>query len=210
MKLVAKHTELVQFIQKFVPRSHDGIFHNKCTQSTPLDPKLMFRSVLLYLGSFRNCMKLGAKHTELVQLIHKFMPRSHVVIFRNKAPDPPHWTLNSCFGVFHSVWVHLGSFRSRMKLGAKYGELVQLMLKFAPRSDVGIFCNEHTQSTPLDLCSILVHLGLFRNSMKLGAKRGELEQLMQKFVPRSDVGIFCNGQSQSTQLYNKVMFRYVS
>ena len=97
-----------------------------------------------------------------------------------------------------------------MKLGAKYGELVQLMLKFVPRSDVGIFCNERTQSTPLDLCSILVYLGLFRNCMKLGAKRGELVQLMQKFVPRSDVGIFCNGQHQSTQLDPKVMVRYVS
>ena len=108
--------------------------------------------------------------------------------------------------MFHSVWVHLGSFRNRVKLGAKYGELVQLMLKFVPRSDVGIVCNERTQSTPLDLCSILVHLGLFRNCMKLGAKRGELVQLMQKFVPRSDVGIFCNGQSQSTQLDPKVIF----
>ena len=96
-----------------------------------------------------------------------------------------------------------------MKLGVKYGELVQLMLKFVPRSDVGIFCNERTQSTPLDLCSILVHLGLFRNCMKLGAKRGELVQLMQKFVPRSDVGIFCYGESQSTQLDPKVMFRSI-
>src|SRR6185437_12663032 len=130
--------------------------------------------------------------------------------FPTNAPDPPHWILNSCFGVFHSVCVHLGSFRNCMKLGAKLGELVQLMLKFVPRSDVGIFCNERTQSTPVDLCSILVHMGLFRNCMKLGAKRGELVQLMQKFVPRSDVGIFCNGQSQSTQLDRKVMFRYVS
>ena len=89
-------------------------------------------------------MKLGAKRGELVQLIHKFMPRSHVVIFRNKAPDPPHWTLNSCFGVFHCVWVHLGSFRNCMKLGAKRGELVQLMQKFVPQTDVGIFRNERT------------------------------------------------------------------
>ena len=37
-----------------------------------------------------------------------------------------------------------------------------------------------------------VHLGLFRNDMKLGAKRGELVQLMQKFVPQSHVGIFRN------------------
>ena len=58
--------------------------------------------------------------------------------------------------------------------------------------------------------TIWVHLGSFRNCMKLGAKHTELVQLMQKFVPRSDVGIFCNGQSQSTQLDPKLMIRSVS
>jgi hypothetical protein len=37
-----------------------------------------------------------------------------------------------------------------MKLGAKCGELVQLMQKFVQRSLVGIFLNERTKSTPLD------------------------------------------------------------
>ena len=96
-----------------------------------------------------------------------------------------------------------------MKLGATRGELEQLMQKFVPQTHVEIFRNECTQSTPLDLCSILVHLGLFRNCMKLGAKRGELVQLMKKFMPRSDVGIFCYGESQSTQLDPKVMFRSI-
>ena len=54
-------------------------------------------------------------------------------------PDPPHWTVSSCFGVFHSVWVHLGSFRNWLKLGPKRGELEQVMQKFVPRSHVGIF-----------------------------------------------------------------------
>jgi len=66
------------------------------------------------------------------------------------APNPPHWTLNSCFGALHSVWVYLGSFRNSMKLDAKQGELVQLMQKFVPQSNVGIFRNERTQSAPLD------------------------------------------------------------
>ena len=96
-----------------------------------------------------------------------------------------------------------------MKLGAKQGELVQLMQKFVPRSDIGIFHNERTQSTPLDLCSILVHLGSFRNCMKLGAKRGELVQLMQKFVPRSNVWIFRNECTKSTPLDPKLMIRSV-
>ena len=70
--------------------------------------------------------------------------------FAMNAPDPPHWTLNSYFGEFDSVWMHLGSFRNCMKLSAKRGELVQLLQKFVPRSHVGIFRNEHNQSTPLD------------------------------------------------------------
>src|SRR6185369_8823998 len=66
------------------------------------------------------------------------------------APNQLHWTLNSCFGALHSVWAHLGSFRNYMKLDVKQGEPVQLMRKFLPRSHVGIFRYERTQSTPLD------------------------------------------------------------
>ena len=49
MKLGAKRAELVQ---KFVPRSRVGIFHNKGTRSTPLDRKMMFWYILYYLGAF--------------------------------------------------------------------------------------------------------------------------------------------------------------
>ena len=37
-----------------------------------------------------------------------------------------------------------------MKLGAVRGELVQLMQKFVPWSNIGIFRNESTQSAPFD------------------------------------------------------------
>ena len=42
MKLGAKLGELVQLMQKFVPQTHVGIFRNEQTQSTPLDPNLIF------------------------------------------------------------------------------------------------------------------------------------------------------------------------
>ena len=42
--------------------------------------------------------------------------------------------------------------------------------------------------------------------MKLGAERGELVQLMQKFVPWSHVGIFRNERTQPTPLDPKLMF----
>jgi hypothetical protein len=158
-------------------------------------------------------MKLDAKQGELVQLMQKFVPRSDVGIFRNEHTHPLHWTLKSCFGAFHSVWQHLGSFRNCMKLVAKWGQLVQLMHKFVPRSHVGIFRNERTQSShwTLNSCfgvlhSVWVHLGSFPNCMKLGAKRGQLVQLMQKFVAGSHVGIFLNERTQSALLEPKPMF----
>ena len=97
---------------------------------------------LVHLGQFRYCMKLGAKRAELVQLMQKFVPRSRVGIFTTNTPNPPHWTLNSSFIAFLSVWVHLGLFCYGSKLSAKWAELVQLMQKFMPRNRVQIFRNE--------------------------------------------------------------------
>ena len=61
--------------------------------------------------------------------------------FATNARDLPHWTLNSCFGAFRTIWVHLGPFGCLTALGAKRAELMQ---KFVPRSRVGIFRNERT------------------------------------------------------------------
>jgi hypothetical protein len=99
-----------------------------------------FLSVWVHLEPFRYCTKLAAKHAKLVQLMQKLVPQSRAGIFRNErsrstpfgciwnrlgainttnTPDPHHWTLNSCFGVFLYVWVHLESFHYCTKLGAK-------------------------------------------------------------------------------------------
>ena len=91
----------------------------------------------MHLGPLGCLTKLGAKRDELVAL----------EIFATKAPDPLHWTLNSCFGEFRTIWVHLGRFGCLKKLGAKRSELVQ---NFVPRNRIRIFRNERTRSTPLD------------------------------------------------------------
>ena len=107
--------------------------------------------------------------------------------------------------------MHLGPLGCLTKLGAKRAELVQ---KFVPRSRIGIFRNESTRSTPLDpklmffvFRTIWVHLGPFWCHMKLGAKRAKL---VQKFVPRSRVGILFNERNRSTPLDSKLMFWCVS
>src|SRR6185369_9620670 len=48
-KLGAKRAEVVQ---KFVPRSRVGIFHNECIRYTPLHRKLTFWCVSYYLVAF--------------------------------------------------------------------------------------------------------------------------------------------------------------
>ena len=108
-----------------------------------------------------------------------------------KLPDPPHWTLNRCFGKFHIIWAPLGLFGFLTECGAKRAELVQ---KFVPRSRVGIFCKEGTDPPhwTLNFCFgafhiICLHLGPFGCLTKLGAK---WKELVQKFVPRSHIGIF--------------------
>ena len=47
-------TKRAELVQKFVPQSRVGIFHNKGTRSTRLDPKMIFWCISYYLGAFRN------------------------------------------------------------------------------------------------------------------------------------------------------------
>ena len=78
------------------------------------------------------------------------------------APDPPHWTLTSCFGAFCTTWMHLGQFCCVTTLSAKRAKMVQ---KFVKRNRVRIFRNEHSRSTPLDskliFWCVLYYLGAF-------------------------------------------------
>ena len=105
----------------------------------------------------------------------------------------------------------MGPFGCLTKLGAQRAELVQ---KFVPRSRIGIFCIERTRSTPLDpklmFWCVSYYFGAFVTvwlPIKLGAKRAEL---VQKFVPRSRVGIFRKKRTRSTPLDPKLMFWCVS
>ena len=81
-------------MQKFLPRSRNGIFRNERIRSTPLDPKLMFSAIgtiWVHLEPFGWHTNRGAKRAELVQ---KFENEVASEFFTPNAPDPPHWTLN--------------------------------------------------------------------------------------------------------------------
>ena len=98
----------------------------------------------MHSGPFGCLTKLGAKRAELVQ---KFVPRSRVGIFRNERtrsipldPKLMFWCVSYYLGAFGTVCC-------LTKLGEERAELVQ---KFVPLCRVGIFRNEHIQSTTLD------------------------------------------------------------
>jgi hypothetical protein len=103
--------------------------------------------------------------TRCSTLMQKFVPQSRVGFFATNAPDPPHWILNSCFGVFLNVLGAFGTVRYYTKLDAERAEQVQLMQKFMPSSRIIIFRKERTRSTPLVpkliFWFVLYHFGAF-------------------------------------------------
>ena len=109
--------------------------------------------------------------------------------------------------MFWCISYHLGAFgllSCLMELKAKRSELVQ---KFVPRSRVGVFRDERTRTTPMEpelmFWCISYHLGPLGFLNKLGAKHSEL---VQKFMPRSCVGILRNVRTRSTPLDPILLF----
>ena len=89
-ELGAKCAELVQ---KFVLRSRVGIFRNKRTLSTPLDPKLIFsafHSIWVHSGAVLLPYETRCKTGRTSAKVRATKSHLH---FATNAPDPPHWTL---------------------------------------------------------------------------------------------------------------------
>ena len=142
--------------------------------------------------------------------MQKFMPRSRIGIFCSEPPDPPHWTLNSCFGAFHSVWVHFDCFVTVRNSIQSRLKMVELMHKFVAWSRVGIFRNERTRSTPLDskllFSWFLNYLGAFGTVWLPSNTQCKTGQTGAKVRARSRVGIFRNERTRSTTLDPKLVF----
>ena len=140
--------------------------------------------------------KLDAKRAEQVQ---NFVPRSRVRIFRNECtrstpldPKFTFWFVSYHLGAFGTVWLR---YETRYKTG-------RTSAKVRAMNPVRIFRNGRTRSTPFDpkltfwcISYYLGALGTVGCLTKLGAKWSEL---VQKFIPRSRVGIFQNERTRST------------
>ena len=155
-------------MQKFVQQCLVRIFRNKCSRSTPLDPELIFWCISFHLGAFGTVSLLHetrCKWANLVQLMQEFVPQSLVRIYRNRCSRSTQLDPKL---MFSCVSFRLGAFGTIMllhKLDAKHAKLVQLMQKFVPRCLVRNFCNERSQSTPLEsklmFWCVSFHLGAF-------------------------------------------------
>ena len=253
-------------VQKFVPRSVVGIFRNKRTRSTPLDPTLMFWCISYNFGAFGTVWLTYKTRCKTVLMVQKLVPRSRVGIFRNErtrsphstlknvlvhfikfwyiwvrlvdlqnslqnwpnwcksschevaleffamnAPDAPHCILNSCFGAFVQfwcIWDCLVDLQNSVQNGPNrcksscHEVASDFFATNAPNPPHGTL-----NSCFGAFCKILVHLWPFGWLTKLNAK---LAELVQKFVPRSGVGIFCNERTRSTPLDPKLMFWCIS
>ena len=111
-------------------------------------------------------------------------------------------------------FVLFGCIRDRLVALRNSVQMGRTCAKVRATSRIGIFCNERTRSTLLHqnvsfgaFRTTWVHSGPFGCLTKLGAERAEL---VQKFVPRSRVGIFRNERTRSTPLDPKLTFCCVS
>ena len=189
-----------------------------------------FRTIWVHLGPLSCLTKLGAKHSELVQ---KFVTRSASNHFAMNAPDPPHWTLNSCFGVFRTILVYLGPFgcltnlrAKRSRVGIFHNERTRstpldpklmfccISYHLDALSRIGIFCNERTRSTPLDpkllFWCVLYHLGAFGTVWLPYETWCKMGRTSAKLRATNHLGIFDNERTRSTPLDPKLMFCCVS
>ena len=145
----------------------------------------------MHSGPFGCLTKLGAKRAELVQ---KFVPRTWVGIFRNERtlstpldPKLMFWCISYYLGAFGTVWLPYETLCKTCRTSPKVR---------ATRLRRSFFYNEHTRSTPLDpklmFWCVSYFLGAFGTVWLPYETWCKTGQLVQKFVPRSRVRIFCN------------------
>ena len=159
MKLGAKRAELVQ---KFVPRSRVGIFHNELCRSTPLDPKLTFRCASFYLRAFRTVWLPYETRCKTGRTSAKVRARGRVGIFlkertRSTPLDPKlmFWCISYHLGAFGAVWL---PYETRCKTG-------RTSAKVRATKSRRNYSQRRTRSTPLDpkltFCCVSYYLGAF-------------------------------------------------
>jgi len=138
--------------------------------------------------------------------VQKFVPRSRFRVFRNECtrstpsvPKLKFWCVLYYLGAFGTVWLPYDTRCKTIRTSAKV-RATKSLRNFSQRT--------HPIHPIGPKTNVLVRFVLFGCRpfgclTKLGAKRAEL---VQKFVPRSRVGIFRNERTRSTPLDPKLTF----
>ena len=117
-KLGAKRSELVQ---NFVPRNRIRNFRNERTQSTPLDPKLMFWCVSYRLGAFGTVRLPYDARCKTGRTSEKvYATKSHWNFLQQKHPIHPIGPFTHVlvsFVPFGCIWDHYVALRNSVQNG---------------------------------------------------------------------------------------------
>jgi len=178
-------------VQKFVPRSRVLSFHIKHTRLSPLGPKLVFWCVSYYSGAFGTVCCVTTLSSKQAKLVQKFVPRSHVGIFRSERTRSipldsklMFWCVLYYLGAFGTIWL---PYKTRCKTGWSGAKLRAM-------KSCRNFSQQTTRSTPLDpnlmFRCISYYLGAFGTVCCVTTFSSKQAKLVQKFVPRIRVGIF--------------------
>ena len=203
-------------MQKIVPWCLVRIFDNELSWSTPLDP-LMFRCISFCLGAFGTVLQLhdtcyktrqtGAINAKVhaTKSCRNFSQRRS----RSTLLDPKlmFWCVSFRLGTFVTVSLLHETWCNTRQTGAVN---VKVLAKKSCHNFSQQTITIHTigPKTHVLVCCFLFGCICVRFSNEW--KRAKLVQLMQKFVPRSQVRIFRNKHSWSTPLDPKHMFWCVS
>ena len=161
----------------------------------------MFLCVLYYLGAFGTVCCVTTLSSKRAKLVQKFVPRSGVRIFRNeRTRSTPvdsklmFWCVSYYLGAFGTVFcpTTLSAKRVNWCKSSCHEVALEFFATNAPDPPHWTlnFCFHA-------ICTNLVHLGLFGCLTKLGAERAEP---VQKFMPRSRIGIFRNESTRTDPL----------
>jgi hypothetical protein len=129
---------------------------------------------------------------------------SRRTFFAMNAPDPAHWSLDSCFAAF-------GTAPLLHKLRCKSYRIGVINAQVRPTISHRNFLQRTHQIHPIGPEShVLVRFGPFCYMMNSGRKMAELVQVMHRFVQRCRVGCFRNGHTRYTLLETKVKYSGIS
>ena len=103
-------TRRAELVQKFVPQSRVGIFHNECTRFTPLNHKLTFWRVSYRLGAFETVWlpyetrcKTGRTSAKgrAMKSCQNFLQGTHLI--HPLDPKMLFWCVSNYLGAFRTV-----------------------------------------------------------------------------------------------------------